>query len=95
MRSMPLGIFSRSGRGVPHRTRFARDVAAFRVAELRVDRREVLVDHVLDADARGALLARLGEEDHVAIERDVARLSISITIRAAVTLSLSSTVPRP
>ena len=61
-------------RGVPHSARFARDIAAFRVAELRVDRREVLVDEVFDADARRALLARFGEKNHVAIERHIRAL---------------------
>ena len=46
-------------------------VAALRETVLRINRREMLVDDELDADARAAFFARLGEEDDVAIERHV------------------------
>ena len=50
------------------------DAAALGEAVLRVDRVEVLVDHELRADFGRAFLARLGQEDHVAIERGVRAL---------------------
>ena len=45
-----------------------------RVAVLRVDGGKVLVRHQLDADACRALLARLRQEDHVAVQRQVGAL---------------------
>ena len=48
-----------------------RHAAALGEAVLGVDLREVLVGHELDADARRALFARFGQEDHVAVERHV------------------------
>ena len=47
------------------------EAAALGQAELRVDRREVLVDHELDAEAHRALFAGLEEGDDVAVERHV------------------------
>ena len=49
------------------------DAAAFGEAELGVDRVEVVVDHELRADLGRALLAGLGQEDDVAIERRAVR----------------------
>jgi calmodulin len=60
--------------GEPHLAVLARHAATFGEAELRVDFRQVLVDHVLDADAGSALFARFGQEDHVAVERHVLAL---------------------
>ena len=52
-----------------------RGAAAFGDGELGVDLVEVLAHHEVDADAgRVGLLARFGEEDHVAIERHAAPL---------------------
>ena len=56
----------------------------------------MIVDHELRAKLGGTFFARLGQEDHIAIEGDARmRLSVNINISPATTLSLSSTAPRP
>src|SRR5262249_279724 len=50
---------------------FRDDGAAFGQRVLAIDLGPVLLDHVVDAIARSPLLAGLGEEDHVAIQRYV------------------------
>ena len=60
--------------GEAHLVGLARDVTALGVAVLRVDGGEVLVRHQLDADACRALLTRLRQEDHVAVQRQVGAL---------------------
>jgi hypothetical protein len=52
----------------------AHDAAALGEAELGFDLGEVFFHHELDAELHGAFLARLGEEDHIAVERDLAPL---------------------
>ena len=74
----------------------ARRAAALREAVLGVDRVEVLVDHELDADLSACppRRPRRGRSRRDRAPRGCAS-SCSIVMSPAVTLSLSSTVPRP
>ena len=57
-----------------HRSAAADHVGALGEAVLRVDLRKMLFGRELDADPGRSLLARFHEEDHVAVEGDVAAL---------------------
>ena len=87
----PPSAPKRSGRPLPQRSTLPPSAATV----LGVDLGIVLVHHELDADPRRALFPCLGKKNHVASSATPERFNRSIVINAAVTLSLSSTVPRP
>ncbi len=60
----------------PYLSARARDAAALGEAVLGVDLRPVVLDQELDAELRAGLLAGLGQEDHVAVERHVQPLQL-------------------